>query len=161
MLRGFPGGSVIENPPANAEDMEDPTCHGETKPLSHDYWACALELGNRHYLLSPCTRATAVRMLHTTTRVALTCCNWGKARTAVKTQHSQNNFFLKLQSSEKAFFIWLHWVLAAAHRLSSCNIWTLSCKMWDLAPWPRIKPGPSALRAQSLSYRQGSNFLLF
>ena len=37
MLRGFPGGSVIENPPANAEDMEDPTCHGETKPLSHDY----------------------------------------------------------------------------------------------------------------------------
>ena len=36
MLRGFPGGSVIENAPAHAEDLEDPTCHGETKPMSHN-----------------------------------------------------------------------------------------------------------------------------
>ena len=30
-------------------------------------------------------------------------------------------------------FIWLCWVL-------------LSCSMWDLVPWPGIKPGPPALR---------------
>ena len=28
----------------------------------------------------------------------------------------------------------------------------LSCSMWDLIPWPGIKPGPSALRAWSLSH---------
>ena len=28
----------------------------------------------------------------------------------------------------------------------------LSCSMWDLAPWPGIKPGPPALGAQSLSH---------
>ena len=43
---GFPGGAVVENLPANAEDMgsnpglEDPTCHGATRPVSHNYWAC-------------------------------------------------------------------------------------------------------------------------
>ena len=40
---GFPGGAVVENLPANAEDMgsnpglEDPTCHGATRPVSHNY----------------------------------------------------------------------------------------------------------------------------
>ena len=40
---GFPGGAVVKNPPANAGDMvqalvqEDPTCHGATKPVSHNY----------------------------------------------------------------------------------------------------------------------------
>ena len=28
----------------------------------------------------------------------------------------------------------------------------LSCGMWDLVPWLRTEPGPSALRAQSLSH---------
>ena len=42
-------------------------------------------------------------------------------------------------------FIWLCWVLVAACRLFSCNI-------WDLVPWPRIEPGPPALGAQSLSH---------
>ena len=28
---------------------------------------------------------------------------------------------------------------------------SLSCCMWDLVPWPRIEPGPLALRAWSLS----------
>ena len=42
-LRDFPGGAVIKNPPANAGDMgsspvwEDPTCHGATKPMHHNY----------------------------------------------------------------------------------------------------------------------------
>ena len=46
---GFPDGSEVKNPPANAGDMvrslvlEDPTCLGATKPVYHSYWACALE----------------------------------------------------------------------------------------------------------------------
>ena len=37
-IQGFPGGSMVKNPPANAEDMglipglEDPTCLAATKP---------------------------------------------------------------------------------------------------------------------------------
>ena len=48
--RDFPGGPVIESPPAKAEDtgsicgLEDPTCHGATKPICHNHWACAPEL---------------------------------------------------------------------------------------------------------------------
>ena len=43
---------------------EDPTCHGATKPVSHNYWACAPEPPNHHYwarvpqLLSPCSAVT-------------------------------------------------------------------------------------------------------
>ena len=41
--QGFPGGSVVKNPPANAGDTvrsltwEDPPCSGTTKPVCHDY----------------------------------------------------------------------------------------------------------------------------
>ena len=40
--RGFPGGAVVENLPANAGDagsslvLEDPTCHGATGSVSHN-----------------------------------------------------------------------------------------------------------------------------
>ena len=39
---GFPGGTVVENLPANAGDTvralvwEDPTCHRATRPMSHN-----------------------------------------------------------------------------------------------------------------------------
>ena len=40
----FPGGAVVKNPPANARRtrvralvQEDPTCHGATKPMCHNY----------------------------------------------------------------------------------------------------------------------------
>ena len=39
----FPGGTVVENPPANAGTWvqalvrEDPTCCGATKPVGHSY----------------------------------------------------------------------------------------------------------------------------
>ena len=42
-VRGFPGGAVVENLPANAGDtdsspgLEDPTCRGATRPVSHNY----------------------------------------------------------------------------------------------------------------------------
>ena len=42
---GFPGGSVVKNPPANAGNirlrsliLKDPTCHRATKHVRHDYW---------------------------------------------------------------------------------------------------------------------------
>ena len=28
---------------------EDPTCHGEAKPVSHNYWACTLEPASHNY----------------------------------------------------------------------------------------------------------------
>ena len=40
---GFPGGSVVKNLPVSAGDMdssliwEDPTWHGATQPVSHNY----------------------------------------------------------------------------------------------------------------------------
>ena len=48
-------------------------------------------------------------------------------------------------------FIWLPWVLVAAGRLLSCGMQLLvvAC-MWDLVPWPGIKPGPPALGAWCL-----------
>ena len=44
-------------------------------------------------------------------------------------------------------FFWLHQVLVVAHR-----VFDLHCLMWDLVPWPGIKPGPAALGMQSLSH---------
>ena len=41
--RDFPGGTVVKNPPATqgtqvrALVREDPTCHGATKPVRHNY----------------------------------------------------------------------------------------------------------------------------
>ena len=29
--------------------QEDPTCHGATKLVSHNYWACALEPASHNY----------------------------------------------------------------------------------------------------------------
>ena len=51
-LSGFPGGSVVKNLPASAGDtglIPDPGgSHGPqaTKPVSHSYPVCALELGS-------------------------------------------------------------------------------------------------------------------
>ena len=45
----FPGGPMVKNTPANGEDIgsipdwKDPTCHIATKPMHHNYSACALE----------------------------------------------------------------------------------------------------------------------
>ena len=39
-MRGFPGGSVVKNPPANAGNIgstPDPTCLGAAKPVYHNY----------------------------------------------------------------------------------------------------------------------------
>ena len=55
IYQGFPRGSVVKNPPANAGDTssipdpENPSCYGATKPVRHNYWACALEPGSHNY----------------------------------------------------------------------------------------------------------------
>ena len=52
---GFPGGSVVKNrllmrgARVQALVREDPTCHGATKPMRHNYWACALEPVSHNY----------------------------------------------------------------------------------------------------------------
>ena len=52
LIRSFPGGSVVKNPPADAEDLvpslvrEDPTCHMGTEPVrtSTEPVPCSLAL---------------------------------------------------------------------------------------------------------------------
>ena len=49
---------------------EDPTCHGATKPVCHNYWACALEPVSPNYW-SQCStirEATTMRSTHTATK---------------------------------------------------------------------------------------------
>ena len=75
------GGSVVKNLPANTKDTGSipdprrPPCHGATKPVHYNYWACALEPRNHSYwslhTLEPvlATReATAMRSPHAATR---------------------------------------------------------------------------------------------
>ena len=52
VLLGFPGGSVVKNPPANARDtgsITDPggsQSHRAMKPMHHHCWACTLQPGS-------------------------------------------------------------------------------------------------------------------
>ena len=49
--------------------------------------------------------------------------------------------------------VWSHWDLDSIRPQHSLSpIVGLSCGMWDLAPWPGIKPRAPALGAQSLSH---------
>ena len=50
-----------------------------------------------------------------------------------------------------SFNLHFFFYLVVAHRIFSCCMWTLTCGMWYLAPWPGIKPGPPALVVRSLS----------
>ena len=68
-MQGFPGGTVVKNPPAGTSLVaqwlriylpmqgtrvqalvrDDPICRGATKPMCHNYWACALEPVSHNY----------------------------------------------------------------------------------------------------------------
>ena len=48
---------------------------------------------------------------------------------------------------------WVTELICLAALGLSCNMWTLSCGVWDLVPWPGIESGLPALRAQSLSHQ--------
>ena len=52
--RDFPHGPVVKNLSMQGTQVwflvqEDPTCHGATKPMRHNYWTHALELGSHNY----------------------------------------------------------------------------------------------------------------
>ena len=49
-------------------------------------------------------------------------------------------------------FIWLHWVLVAARRIFLAAACKLAWGMWDLVPWPGIKPEPHVLEGWSLTH---------
>ena len=55
LIWGFPGGTVVKNPPANAGDTGSSPGQGRshmprsTKPMGHNYWACALEPASHNY----------------------------------------------------------------------------------------------------------------
>ena len=58
------------------------------------------------------------------------------------------SFFLNIY-----LFIWLCQVLVGVCGIFNWDLQTVSCGMWDLGPWPGIKPWPPALGAQSLNHR--------
>ena len=39
----------VQGTPVRALVQEDPACHGATKPVGHNYWACALEPMSHNY----------------------------------------------------------------------------------------------------------------
>ena len=108
--QGFPGGAVVKNPPANAGDTgsspvwEDPACRGATKPVHHNYWACALEPASHNFWSprSTTTEACAPRAcapqqekplqweaFAPQPRAAPLAATRESPHTATKTQHSQ------------------------------------------------------------------------
>ena len=112
MSWGFPGGSVVKNPPGNAGDTGSIPDLGRshkqwtTKPRHHNYRACALEPGSHSYwayvlqVLKPshprAREAATVRSLHTITRERTPAhCNQRKAHAATETQHSQKLSYKK------------------------------------------------------------------
>ena len=63
----------VRGPRVQSLIREDPTCHGATKSVCHNYWACVLESGSHNYwslhARSPCSamrEATAMRSFCTT-----------------------------------------------------------------------------------------------
>ena len=83
---------------------EDPTCRGVTKPVRHNYWACALEPASHNYWarvpqllkptclepLIPTREATTMRSLCTTMKSSPRSQQPEKSLRAVtKTQHDQ------------------------------------------------------------------------
>ena len=55
---------------------------------------------------------------------------------------------------EMYIFVWLVVPsLSQSTWAPNCGMRTLSCIIWDLVPWPGIKPAPPELQAWSLSHR--------
>ena len=85
MHLGFLGGTVVENLFANAGYMgsiPDPgrsTSRGETRLMCHNYWACAIEPGNRNCwvyvlpLLKPVCLGVCVLQQEMVVKVAQSC----------------------------------------------------------------------------------------
>ena len=56
------------------------------------------------------------------------------------------------KESEMTDQLHIGWVLVVACRVFNCGMQTLSYSMWNLVPWPGIKPRPPALGAWGHSY---------
>ena len=92
----------MQGTPVWALVPKDPTCHGATKPMSHNYWSCALEPASHNYwalvpqLLKPvrlepmlATReATTMRSPHTATKSSPCSPQLEKARVQQRRPHS-------------------------------------------------------------------------
>ena len=83
---------------------EDPTCHGATKPVHHNYWACALEPASHNYwgrvpqLLKPVHLEPVFlnkrshcneKLMHRNEEGPPLAATRESLRAATKTQHSQ------------------------------------------------------------------------
>ena len=63
------------------------------------------------------------------------------------------SYSVQLIFLKKYLFLFICLCLVAAHRIFvELCMWTLSCSMWDLVPWPGIEPRLPTLRVQSLSH---------
>ena len=80
---------------------------------------------------------------------------WGILTTIVI--HYENHYW----EIENKIYLFNYWVLVvasrifhflAACRIFCCGMWTLSCSMWDLVPWPGMEPGPPALETPNFSH---------
>ena len=80
---------------------------------------------------------------------------WGILTTIVI--HYENHYW----EIENKIYLFNYWVLVvasrifhflAACRIFCCGMWTLSCSMWDLVPWPGMEPGPPALGTPNFSH---------
>ena len=76
---------------------EDPTCRGATMPVSHNYWACALEPSRHNYwslraesLCSATKEATAMRSPRTTTKSSPCSRQLEKARVQQRRPNTAN-----------------------------------------------------------------------
>ena len=88
--------------------QEDPTCHGATKPVRHNCWACALEPTCHNYW-SPCTwspcsatrEATAMRGPHTAARSSPCSPQLEKAHTQQQRSNADKNKQIKWIKKKK------------------------------------------------------------
>ena len=102
---------------------EDPTWHGATKPMCHNYWVCALEPVSHSYwahvpqllkpvclgLCSTTREATAMRSLCTTTKSSPCSPQQEKARTQQwRPNTAQINKLKKKKSEKKCYLFYMY-----------------------------------------------------
>ena len=125
---GFPGGSVVKNPPAKTGDAGDMGLipglgrfpGGNGNPLQY---SC---------LENPLDRGVWKATVHEVSKSWTWLSDW-----AYTHMYICMGVCLYLTSF---FFIWLWWVLVAALR-----IFDLSCGMWNIVFQPGVEPGPPGL----------------
>ena len=90
LLRGFPGGSAVKNPPVNAGGQEDPLeeeaihfsilacrCHGQRNLAGYSPWGCKESDTTEHVCQHACARAhthTHTILLHSGVCICVCVC---------------------------------------------------------------------------------------